>query len=346
MEKSMNRTDTVILVTGAAGFIGYHVARRLLERGDQVLGVDNLSDYYDVRLKEARLAQLESSPRFRFIKLEIADRSAVRNLFSAHSIRRVVHLAAQAGVRYSLVNPHAYADSNLVGFLNVLEGCRAVGCRHLLYASSSSVYGANTAMPFRTSDNVDHPLSLYGATKKANEVMAHSYAHLFALPMSGLRFFTVYGPWGRPDMAMWLFADAIRSGRPIRLFNSGNMRRDFTYIDDITEAVVRLVERPATRNPEWSGTTPDPASSSAPWRVYNTGNNNPVEVREVVRILEEALGRKAECELLPMQPGDVAETYADVAALDEAVGFKPKTPIEDGIRSFVRWYETYKLKAA
>jgi UDP-glucuronate 4-epimerase len=289
---------------------------------------------------------LRGFPRFRFEKLDIADRAGMARLFDSHRFPYVVHLAAQAGVRYSLVNPHAYVDANLTGFLNVLEGCRAVACKHLLYASSSSVYGANTAMPFRTSDNVDHPISLYGATKKANEVMAHSYAHLFALPMSGLRFFTVYGPWGRPDMAMWLFADAIRSGRPIRLFNSGNMRRDFTYVDDIVEAIVRLVERPAPRNPEWSGATPDPASSSAPWRVYNIGNNNPVEVREVVRLLEEAIGRKAECELLPMQPGDVAETYADVAALEDAVGFKPKTPIEDGIRSFVRWYETYKSKAA
>ena len=335
-----------ILVTGAAGFIGYHVARRLLEEGSTVLGIDNLNDYYDPALKQARLAQLRGFPRFRFEKLDIADRAGMARLFDSHRFPYVVHLAAQAGVRYSLVNPHAYVDANLTGFLNVLEGCRAVACKHLLYASSSSVYGANTGMPFRTSDNVDHPISLYGATKKANEVMAHSYAHLFALPMSGLRFFTVYGPWGRPDMAMWLFADAIRSGRPIRLFNSGNMRRDFTYVDDIVEAIVRLVERPAPRNPGWSGATPDPASSSAPWRVYNIGNNNPVEVREVVRLLEEAIGRKAECELLPMQPGDVAETYADVAALEDAVGFKPKTPIEDGIRSFVRWYETYKSKAA
>ncbi len=258
----------------------------------------------------------------------------------------MVHLAAQAGVRYSLVNPHAYQESNLAGFLNVLEGCRAVGCRHLLYASSSSVYGANAAMPFRTSDNVDHPISLYGATKKANELMAHCYAHLFALPTSGLRFFTVYGPWGRPDMAMWLFADAIRSGRPIRLFNRGEMRRDFTYIDDVAEAVVRLVDRPATGNPAWSGATPDPASSSAPWRVYNIGNNNPVDVKDVVRVLEELLGRKAECELLPMQPGDVPETYADVTALEAAVGFKPKTPIEEGIRKFVHWYDAYMSRSA
>ena len=335
-----------ILVTGAAGFIGFHVARRMLEQGRTVVGIDNLNDYYDPALKQARLTELRGFPAFRFETLDIADRPKMAELFAAHQFPYVVHLAAQAGVRYSLVNPHAYVDANLTGFLNVLEGCRAVKCRHLLYASSSSVYGANTAMPFRTSVNVDHPISLYGATKKANEVMAHSYAHLFALPTSGLRFFTVYGPWGRPDMAMWLFADAIASGRPIRLFNRGNMRRDFTYIDDIVEAVVRLVERPASANPQWSGAAPDPASSLAPWRVYNIGNNSPVEVRDVVRVLEEALGRKAECELLPMQPGDVAETYADVAALEAAVGFKPKTPIEDGIRSFVRWYEAYRSRSA
>ena len=341
----MVQDNSQILVTGAAGFIGFHVARRLLAQGRAVVGIDNLNDYYDPALKDARLRQLRDLPAFQFEQLDIADRAGMAQLFATHRFPYVVHLAAQAGVRYSLVNPHAYIDANLVGFLNVLEGCRAVASRHLLYASSSSVYGANTSMPFRTSDNVDHPLSLYGATKKANEVMAHSYSHLFGLPASGLRFFTVYGPWGRPDMAMWLFADAIRSGRPIRLFNSGNMRRDFTYIDDITEAVVRLVDRPAAANPAWSGATPDPASSSAPWRVYNIGNNNPVEVREVVRILEETIGRKAECELLPMQPGDVAETFADVAALEAAVGFKPKTPIEDGIRSFVRWYEAYQSKS-
>jgi UDP-glucuronate 4-epimerase len=338
--------STQVLVTGAAGFIGFHVASRLLQQGHTVVGIDNLNDYYDPALKQARLAELQGAPAFRFEQLDIADRAEMARLFAAHRFPYVVHLAAQAGVRYSLVNPHAYVDANLVGFLNVLEGCRAAGSRHLLYASSSSVYGANTAMPFRTSDNVDHPLSLYGATKKANEVMAHSYAHLFGLPASGLRFFTVYGPWGRPDMAMWLFADAIRSGRPIRLFNRGDMRRDFTYIDDIAEAVVRLVERPASANPEWSGAAPDPASSLAPWRVYNIGNNNPVEVKYVVQVLEDALGRKAECELLPMQPGDVAATYADVTALEQAVGFKPKTPIEEGIRRFVRWYEAYMSRRA
>lgn len=337
----MNRTDTVILVTGAAGFIGYHVARRLLERGDQVLGVDNLSDYYDVRLKEARLAQLESSPRFRFIKLEIADRSAVRNLFSAHPTRRVVHLAAQAGVRYSLVNPHAYADSNLVGFLNILEGCRQGQAAHLVFASSSSVYGGNTKMPFSEHDNVDHPLSLYGASKKANELMAHSYAHLYGLPCTGLRFFTVYGPWGRPDMALFLFTKAILEGKPIDVFNYGKMQRDFTYVDDIVEGVVRVLDRPPASDPNWSGQAPDPATSSAPYRVYNIGNHKPVALMRVIELLEEALGKKAEKHLQPLQPGDVPATYADVDDLVKHVAFKPDTPIEVGIRRFVEWYRGY-----
>ena len=337
----MNRTDTVILVTGAAGFIGYHVARRLLERGDQVLGVDNLSDYYDVRLKEARLAQLESSPRFRFIKLEIADRSAVRNLFSAHPTRRVVHLAAQAGVRYSLVNPHAYADSNLVGFLNILEGCRQGQAGHLVFASSSSVYGGNTKMPFSEHDNVDHPLSLYGASKKANELMAHSYAHLYGLPCTGLRFFTVYGPWGRPDMALFLFTKAILEGKPIDVFNYGKMQRDFTYVDDIVEGVVRVLDRPPASDPNWSGQAPDPATSSAPYRVYNIGNHKPVALMRVIELLEEALGKKAEKRLQPLQPGDVPATYADVDDLVTHVAFKPNTQIEVGIRRFVEWYRGY-----
>jgi len=341
MEKSMNRTDTVILVTGAAGFIGYHVARRLLERGDQVLGVDNLSDYYDVRLKEARLAQLESSPRFRFIKLEIADRTAVRNLFSTHPIRRVVHLAAQAGVRYSLVNPHAYADSNLVGFLNILEGCRQGQAAHLVFASSSSVYGGNTKMPFSEHDNVDHPLSLYGASKKANELMAHSYAHLYGLPCTGLRFFTVYGPWGRPDMALFLFTKAILEGKPIDVFNYGKMQRDFTYVDDIVEGVVRVLDRPPASDPNWSGQAPDPATSSAPYRVYNIGNHKPVALMRVIELLEQALGKKAEKHLQPLQPGDVPATYADVDDLVKHVAFKPDTPIEVGIRRFVEWYRGY-----
>lgn len=330
-----------VLVTGAAGFIGYHVARRLLEDGRGVFGLDNLNAYYDPALKQARLAELSSHPRFRFDRIDLADRGGIERLFAAHRFREVVHLAAQAGVRYSLTDPHAYADANLAGFLNVLEGCRRHGCRHLLYASSSSVYGANTAMPFCTSDNVDHPLSLYGATKKANELMAHAYAHLFDLPATALRFFTVYGPWGRPDMAMWLFTAAIMSGEPIKLFNHGRMRRDFTYIDDVVEAVVRLVDRPAVSNPDWSGEVPDPATSRARWRVYNIGNNQPVELLEVVRLIEEAAGRAAVRELVPMQPGDVLATYADVAALQEEIGFSPATPIAEGVRRFVAWYRSY-----
>jgi UDP-glucuronate 4-epimerase len=334
-------TDPV-LVTGAAGFIGFHVARRLLEQGRTVVGLDNLNSYYDPALKQARLATLAPFPAFRFERFNLADRDSVATLFAAHRFPYVVHLAAQAGVRYSLINPHAYVDGNLVGFLNVLEGCRHAGCRHLVYASSSSVYGANKRMPFRTSDNVDHPISLYAATKKANEAMAHAYAHLFGLPVTGLRFFTVYGPWGRPDMAMWLFTEAILAGRPIRLFNHGQMRRDFTYIDDIVKSVVQLIGNIPTGDATWSGHAPSPATSEAPWRIYNIGNNQPVEVTEVVRLLEEALGRTAERELLPMQPGDVPETYADIADLEAAVGFKPKTPIEDGIRRFVAWYRSYK----
>jgi UDP-glucuronate 4-epimerase len=335
-----------ILVTGAAGFIGMHVAQRLLAQGATVTGVDNLNSYYDPRLKQARLNELARYPAFRFEKVELADRNEVKRLFSGSGFSQVVHLAAQAGVRHSLVDPYAYADSNLMGFLNILEGCRHGGCQHLLYASSSSVYGANTRVPFRTSDNVDHPLSLYGATKKANELMAHAYAHLFAVPATGLRFFTVYGPWGRPDMAMWLFADAILAGRPIRLFNHGNMRRDFTYIDDVSTAVARLVARPAAPDPAWSGNAPDPSSSSAPWRVYNIGNSSPVNVPDVVRILERELGRKAQIELVPMQPGDVPETCADVSDLERAVGFRPATSIEEGIRRFVAWYRSYQAVSA
>jgi UDP-glucuronate 4-epimerase len=330
-----------ILVTGAAGFIGFHVARRLAEQGRAVVGLDNLNAYYDPKLKQARLDRLATFPRFRFEKLDLADRAGMAKLFAAHRFPAVVHLAAQAGVRHSLVDPHAYADANLTGFLNVLEGCRQSGSGHLLYASSSSVYGANTRMPFRTTDNVDHPLSLYGATKKANELMAHAYAHLFALPATGLRFFTVYGPWGRPDMAMWLFTAAIIEGRPIRLFNHGQMRRDFTYVDDVVEAVVRLVDKPPTGDPAWSGEAPDPASSRAPWRIYNIGNNRPVEVTEVVRLIEQAVGKPAIRELAPMQPGDVPETCADVDDLAAAVGFAPKTPIADGVGRFVAWYRDY-----
>ena len=327
-----------VLVTGAAGFIGMHVARRLLADGYRVVGLDNLDAYYDPRLKQARVAELDVIPGFRFEKTDIADRHAVAALFAEHRFPYVVHLAAQAGVRHSLIDPHAYAAANLTGFLNVLEGCRHAGCRHLVYASSSSVYGANTRVPFRATDNVDHPLSLYGATKKANELMAHAYAHLFALPATGLRFFTVYGPWGRPDMAMWLFTDAIMQGRPIKLFNNGQMRRDFTYIDDVVEAVVRLVPKPAAPNPAWSGEAPDPATSRAPWHVYNIGNSQPVEVPEVVRLIEQAVGKPAVREFLPMQPGDVPETCADVADLERAVGFRPKTPIGEGVRRFVDWF--------
>ncbi len=330
-----------ILVTGAAGFIGYHVSRALAAAGRDVIGVDNLSPYYDPKLKEARLQQLAGAKNFKFVRLDLADRKATAALFAEHRFPFVVHLAAQAGVRHSLVDPYAYVDANLQGFLNILEGCRHSGCRHLVYASSSSVYGANTRLPFRTSDNVDHPLSLYGASKKANELMAHSYAHLFKLPATGLRFFTVYGPWGRPDMAMWLFTAAIRAGKPIKLFNQGNMRRDFTYIDDVVQAIVRLIDRPAEGDPEWSGATPDPSRSSAPWRVYNIGNNSPVDVPEVVKILEAAIGKKAIRELLPMQPGDVPATFADVDDLMRDVGFKPSTPIADGIARFVAWYNQY-----
>jgi len=330
-----------ILVTGAAGFIGFHVARRLLAVGRDVVGIDNLNSYYDPSLKSARLVELTAFPSFRFEKLDVADREGIAALFDTYRFPYVVHLAAQAGVRYSLTNPHAYVDANLVGFINVLEGCRHNACRHLVYASSSSVYGANTRLPFRTSDNVDHPISLYAATKKANEAMAHAYAHLFGLPATGLRFFTVYGPWGRPDMAMWLFTEAIVTGRPVRLFNYGKMRRDFTYIDDVVESVVRLIERAPAPDPRWSGNDPAPATSRAPWRVYNIGNNRPVEVVEIVRLLEEALGRQAKRELLPIQPGDVPETFADIADLEAAVGFKPKTSIEEGIRRFVAWYRGY-----
>jgi UDP-glucuronate 4-epimerase len=330
-----------VLITGAAGFIGFHVARRLLESGRPVVGLDNLNAYYDPKLKEARLAELAKLPGFKFARFDLADRAGMAALFAEHRFPHVVHLAAQAGVRYSLVDPYAYVDANLVGFTNILEGCRHNGCRHLLFASSSSVYGSNTKMPFSVHDNVDHPLSLYGASKKANELMAHAYAHLFRLPTTGLRFFTVYGPWGRPDMAMWIFASAILAGQPIKLFNHGNMRRDFTYVDDVVESVVRLVDHIPRANPNWSGDAPDPGSSTAPWRVYNIGNNNPVELLEVVRLLEEAIGKKAQRELLPMQPGDVPATYADVDDLMREVDFKPATPIAEGITRFVDWYRSY-----
>ncbi len=330
-----------VLVTGAAGFIGFHAARRLVESGRDVIGVDNLSPYYDPALKEARLRQFAGAKNFQFVRLDLADRAATAALFAKHRFPFVIHLAAQAGVRHSLVDPHAYADANLTSFLNILEGCRQTGCRHLVYASSSSVYGSNTRMPFRTSDNVDHPVSLYGASKKANELMAHSYSHLFNLPTTGLRFFTVYGPWGRPDMAMWIFAAAISAGKPIKLFNHGKMRRDFTYIDDVVQAVVRLIDQPAQGDPKWSGDNPDPARSSAPWRVYNIGNNNPVELLDVVSLLEHAFGKKAIRELTPMQPGDVPATFADVDDLMCDVGFKPSTPIAEGVARFIAWYKEY-----
>ncbi|MBC7173952.1 MAG: NAD-dependent epimerase, partial [Polyangiaceae bacterium] len=314
-----------ILVTGAAGFIGYHLAEALLARGDRVVGVDNLNDYYDVRLKEARLARLEASPSFRFHRIDVADSDALRELFEAERPVRVAHLAAQAGVRYSLERPDQYVSSNLVGFANILERCRHGEVAHLVYASSSSVYGGNTQMPFSVHDNVDHPFSLYAATKKANELMAHSYSHLYALPTTGLRFFTVYGPWGRPDMALFLFTRAILEGKPIRVFNHGNMRRDFTYVDDIVEGVVRVLDHTAPSNPAWSSDAPDPSSSRAPYRVYNIGNQEPIELLEMIRVLEEKLGKVAEKELLPMQPGDVPATYADVEALVRDVGFRPGT---------------------
>ena len=339
--KGEQEAGQTILVTGAAGFIGYHVAKRLLERGERVVGLDNLNDYYDVRLKEARLEQLTPFERFHFVKLDLTDRTGMSEVFAAHGIRHVVHLAAQAGVRYSLVNPHAYVESNLVGFLNILEGCRQTKAAHLVYASSSSVYGGNTRTPFSIHDNVDHPLSLYAASKKANELMAHTYAHLYGIPCTGLRFFTVYGPWGRPDMALFSFTKAILEGTPIDVFNDGKMSRDFTYIDDIVEGVVGVLDRPATPNPHWSGPDPDPGTSFAPYRLYNIGNHQPVELLTFIAVLEAAIGKTAEKRFLPMQPGDVPATYADVDDLIRDVSFKPDTPIEVGIGRFVRWYRQF-----
>lgn len=329
------------LVTGAAGFIGFHTAKALLDRGDEVIGLDNLNPYYDVGLKQARLAQLEGRNGFTFHKLDLADRSGMEKLFSETRPQRVIHLAAQAGVRYSLEAPHAYVDSNVVGMLNVLEGCRHNAVEHLVYASTSSVYGANTSLPFSVHDNVDHPLSLYAATKKADELMAHTYAHLYRLPVTGLRFFTVYGPWGRPDMALFTFTRKILAGEPIDVYNNGRHARDFTYIDDIVEGVVRTADKVAEPDPDWTGADPDPASSSAPYRLYNIGNNNAVELMDFIECLEKALGREATKNFLPLQPGDVPKTFADVDALSDAVGFRPSTPIEEGIARFVDWYRSY-----
>jgi UDP-glucuronate 4-epimerase len=330
-----------VLVTGAAGFIGYHVCRRLLDRGDDVVGVDNVNDYYDPKLKEARLDRLRGSSNFRFERLDIADAEGMRRLFAEAKPQRVLNLAAQAGVRYSLINPQAYVDANLQGFLNVLEGSRHNGVEHLVFASSSSVYGANTAQPFSEHHNVDHPVSLYAATKKANELMAHTYASLFKLPCTGLRFFTVYGPWGRPDMALFKFTRGILGDEPIDVYNFGNMIRDFTYIDDIVEGVVRVIDSVAQPDERWSGDAPDPARSFAPYRVFNIGNNKPVPLLDFIAALEEALGRKATMNLMPMQPGDVPSTMADVSELEAAVGFRPNTPIREGIGRFVNWYKEY-----
>jgi UDP-glucuronate 4-epimerase len=327
-----------VLVTGAAGFIGFHVARQLLANGREVVGADSVNAYYDPKLKEARIELLKRDPKFSFVKHDLADRAASIALFKQHRFPIVIHLAAQAGVRYSLQDPYAYVDANLDGFINVLEGCRHNGCRHLVFASSSSVYGANTKLPFSVRDNVDHPISLYAASKKANELMAHAYSHLYRIPATGLRFFTVYGPWGRPDMAMFIFAKAILTGETIKLFNHGEMRRDFTYIDDVSQAVVLLIDRPPQGRP---GAPADPATSSAPWKIYNVGNNRPEDLMDVVSLLEKEFGRTAIKEMLPMQPGDVEATYADIAELERDIGFRPSTTIDEGVARFAKWYREY-----
>ena len=330
----------MIVVTGAAGFIGYHVARRLLDRGDEVLGIDNVNAYYDPALKEARLERLRGA-RFSFLRLDVGDTEAMRRVFAERRPARVVHLAAQAGVRYSLTNPYAYTESNIHGFLNILEGCRHNHVEHLVFASSSSVYGANTRQPFSEHHNVDHPVSLYAATKKANELMAHTYAHLYGLPVTGLRFFTVYGPWGRPDMALFKFTRGILAGEPIPVFNEGRMIRDFTYIDDIAEGVLRVLDRPAEPDQAWNGDDPDPARSYAPYRVFNIGNNQPVDLLTYISLIEKHTGRKARMDLLPMQPGDVRSTMADVSELQQAVGFRPRFSVDEGVARFVEWYKEY-----
>jgi len=335
-----------VLVTGAAGFIGFHTAKQLLDRGETVVGLDNFNDYYDVSLKEARAALLEPYEHFSMVRISLEDRAAMEALFEREKFDKVVHLAAQAGVRYSIENPHSYIDSNIVGTLHILEGCRHHEVEHLVYASSSSVYGANTSMPFSVHQNVDHPLALYGATKKANELMAHTYSNLYGLPATGLRFFTVYGPWGRPDMALFLFTKAIIAGKPIDVFNYGNHRRDFTYIDDIVEGVIRTMDHTAEPNPDWDPAKPDPGTSRAPYRIYNIGNQQPVELMHYIEVLENCLGRKAEKNLLPMQDGDVPDTWADTEALAADVGYQPSTPVETGVKKFVDWYlEFYKPDA-
>lgn len=333
-----------ILVTGAAGFIGFHVSKKLLARGDTVVGLDNLNDYYDVSLKYERLTQIESQTGFTFVKADLQDRPTIDSLFKRHRFDAVINLAAQAGVRYSLENPQAYIDSNIVGFTNILECCRHHDIGHLVYASSSSVYGMNSATPFSVHDNVDHPMSLYAASKKANELMAHTYSHLFNVPTTGLRFFTVYGPWGRPDMALFLFTKAILAGEPLKVFNNGKMQRDFTYIDDIVEGIIRVTDKPATPNDKWDSAAPDPGTSSAPYRIFNIGNNNPVLLTDFISAIEKALGKTAIKELLPMQPGDVVATYADIDALIDAVDYHPQTPIQQGIDNFIAWYMPHMHK--
>lgn len=330
-----------VLITGAAGFIGSSLALRLLERGDSVIGIDNHNDYYDPVLKEARLARHSDHPSYTHLRIDLGDRKAIEDCFAMHKPNRVINLAAQAGVRYSIENPLAYIDSNIVGFAHILEGCRHYDVEHLVYASSSSVYGANTTMPFSVHHNVDHPLSLYAASKKSNELMAHTYSHLYGLPTTGLRFFTVYGPWGRPDMALFKFTKAILAGEKIQVFNYGRHRRDFTYVDDIVEGLIRVLDQPALPNDDWSGAQPDPGSSMAPWRVYNIGNNSPVELMDYIAALERALGKKAQMDMQPLQPGDVPDTYADVTDLIDQFHYKPATPVEQGIANFVAWYRDY-----